>query len=154
MSIKELIIHQFEACYHKDTWYVSMHTAVKNLNAKDAVAKSASDNHSIFELVSHLYFFNKLELNRFKGIPDTIKIQSSKDSFQTNDDWEQLVSKMMQLFSEWITEVENSKEQRIIDNLESFQYMNLHNAYHIGQIVHIRKELGLWDSTHGVHYRT
>ena len=94
MSIKALIIKQFKACYDTNTWFVSIQTALENLDAKDALAKTSSDTHSIFELVYHLYFFNKLELDRFRGIPDSVEIKNGIDTFQHSDaDWEELTSK-------------------------------------------------------------
>jgi hypothetical protein len=33
---------------------------------------------------------------------------------------------------------------------EVLSQIALHNAYHIGQIVHLRKQHGIWDSNQGV----
>ncbi len=54
--------------------------------------------------------------------------------------------------TEWEEEIENSEEERLIRSCESLTYINLHNAYHIGQIVHIRKDGQFWDKGQGVDY--
>lgn len=55
--------------------------------------------------------------------------------------------------TEWEEEIQNSEEERLKRSCESLTYINLHNAYHIGQIVHIRKDGQFWDKGgQGVDY--
>ncbi|UOQ46709.1 DinB family protein [Gracilibacillus caseinilyticus] len=154
MNRKEVILNQFKACHNTDTWFVSLQTALKGLPAEQAYNYSAISVHSIFEIVNHLCFYNNLELNRFKGVQDNVQISDNETTFKplTEKSWELLVEELFQTLERWQSAIEQSDEECIEKNAESLTYINLHNAYHIGQIVFIRKSLGTWNDSQGVHY--
>ncbi|SHM43977.1 DinB family protein [Gracilibacillus kekensis] len=156
MNIKELILKQFQACHHTDTWFVSLHTALMGLNSQQAKAKTQSSTNSIFEIAHHLYFYNQLELQRFKGIDNKHNITDNRTTFHNEQElsWNRLVSELLQTMKEWEAEIERSNSESIEQFYENLTYINLHNAYHIGQIVHIRKLHGNWDEQAGVNYTT
>lgn len=154
MNTKELILNQFEASYNRDTWFVSLKTAVEGIGSYQASYKNENSTHSIMEIVHHLYFYNLLELNRFKGIADHVSIKDNKTTFSNAGEmsWEQLLNKLFNTMKDWLDEMKRCDEEYIERYIESLTYINLHNAYHIGQILQIRKSYGMWDENKGVNY--
>ena len=56
--IKEILLAQFTACYDEDHWFVALRNAVKNLSAEHAAWKLDGADNSIWEILSHLNFYN------------------------------------------------------------------------------------------------
>ncbi|WP_058308180.1 DinB family protein [Gracilibacillus massiliensis] len=156
MNTKDLILKQFQACHRTDTWFVSLQTALEGLNRQQAKAKDQSATNSIFEIAHHLYFYNRIELQRFKGINNEHNITDNRTTFHNEQElsWDRLVSELLQTMKEWEAEIEHSNSESIEQFYENLTYINLHNAYHIGQIVHIRKHHHNWDEKVGVNYTT
>ncbi|MGN8647290.1 DinB family protein [Gracilibacillus sp. HCP3S3_G5_1] len=154
MNNKQFILNQFVACYNRDTWFVSLKTALDGITSEQASYKMENTVHSISEIVHHLYFYNLLELNRFREIPDLVSVTDNKKTFTDSEEigWELLVEKIFTTFREWKREIEYCEEDYVEKFLESLYYINLHNAYHIGQIVQVRKNLGIWDENKGINY--
>jgi len=46
--------------------------------------------------------------------------------------------------------VENADDAKLKAIAPAIQHISAHNAYHIGQIVFVRKEQGSWDPSKGV----
>ncbi|MET0785074.1 MAG: DinB family protein, partial [Paenisporosarcina sp.] len=74
-------------------------------------------------------------------------------TFENNDglSWEQTVELTNQILSEWTIAIDECGEEKIQKWSSDLTYLTLHNAYHIGQIVHIRKQKEIWNPKQGVH---
>lgn len=160
MSEKSILIEQFDACYNESAWFVCAKSAVEGLTAEEAFWKPSAEIHSAYELLVHLNYWNERWLRRFKGeevsgseieIAETFEIEAK--------DWQAVSDKFISIMSEWKTLLKNADEAKfgeavsakIPDNWVSpIAQMNIHNAYHIGQIVVVRKLRGSWDSKQGV----
>ncbi|RKL64693.1 hypothetical protein CR203_24945 [Salipaludibacillus neizhouensis] len=154
MNIKELLLNQFRACHYRDTWFVSLNTALEGLSSEQASCKSKDSTNSILEIVNHLYFYNQLELNRFKGIANNVNVSDNKVTFSDlqKTSWTILVEQIFKTMTDWENVIESSDEAHLKKCSENLTYINLHNAYHIGQILYIRKSRGIWDGSGGINY--
>lgn len=131
------------------------------LTANQAVEQGEGGSNSIFGIANHLLFWNERYLKLFNQ--DTLPSHeiSNADTFRVDsldedpEAWEDLKMKLDNLFTRWeqvVTQCDESKlDERTHPDSEEAWWMSLahiviHNAYHIGQIVHIRKEQGLWKS--------
>ena len=54
------------------------------------------------------------------------------------------------VMTEWEKAVETADEKKLEEWAPVVARIGTHNAYHIGQIVFVRKEQGSWDATKGV----
>jgi uncharacterized damage-inducible protein DinB len=52
--------------------------------------------------------------------------------------------------TEWEKAVEAADDGKLAKNASLIAHVGAHNAYHIGQIVFVRKEQGSWDPEKGV----
>ena len=165
MTAKELLIQQFDACYNKDVWFVPLTGALRGLTSEQASVHNNGTNHSIRALVSHLIFWNQRYLTYLKGEIPSAKIENNDETFSDekaliNDlDWETAVKCLNNVMQEWRMLIEKTDDEKLAGRVteghdetwySAISNANIHNAYHIGQIVTIRKQQGSWDPKLGV----
>jgi len=157
---KEFLLTQLHACHNQDGWFAPMNVALRGLTADLAVQRVRQSVNSILGIVHHLVFYNERYLQRFKqgSVPKIVK--SISETFEYNDSgeitevWDDLQKKLDNLFAQWeeaIIKCDDAKfDSQTPDSDElwwsSLAHLAIHNAYHIGQIVYIRKEQGLWET--------
>lgn len=155
MTTKELFLDQFNACYDEENWFKPLKETLDGLTSEQATWNDGSSNHSILQLVHHLIFWNERYLFRFKDIPLTEMKKSDIDpTFEINEkDWELTLKKLDEVMSGLQEAFKNASEEKLqsspFKNSTDPWYsvianINIHNAYHIGQIVYIRKQQGSW----------
>lgn len=160
MNAKEILLEQFTACYNESAWFASAKAALENLSAEKAFWKPSEDSHSVAEIVNHLNFYNYKFLRRFKGekVEKTEKEIAETFLYETAD-WEKILQEFEQIMSEWKILLENADDAKFSEMIppnnqdewgSPIAQMNIHNAYHIGQIVFLRKLQSSWDSAKGV----
>jgi len=60
------------------------------------------------------------------------------------------VKKLNQLMTDWEKAVETADDAKLAANASLIAHMATHNAYHIGQILYVRKLEGAWNPDKGV----
>jgi hypothetical protein len=151
MSVKSILNEQLIACFDESAWFASAKSALENLSAEDAVWKPTNEIHSVCEITSHLNFYNRECLRRFNGIKierDSIEIAET----YTNKDWQNVLDEFNSIMSEWKVLLENTDEAKLAegDSASMIAHFNIHNAYHIGQIIIVRKLRKNWNAEQGV----
>ena len=155
---KEFLLTQMRACHNQDGWFAPLNFALRGLTAVLAFQRGRQSANSILGITHHLVFYNELYLQRFKqgSVPKTVvsiaETFEFKDPSQFAEVWDDLRQKLDNLFNQWeeaIIKCDDAKlDSHTPDSDElwwsSLAHLAIHNAYHIGQIVHIRKEQGLW----------
>jgi uncharacterized damage-inducible protein DinB len=162
MTSKEILLEQMDACYNQKNWFVPVTGALEGLTEQQAKWHEG-DNHSIWQIVNHLIFWNERWLERFKGeVPP--KMEGSNDSTFDGENgnyeqWDQAAGKLFNILDQWKNELTGADNTRLEG--EAFKdfgdswysvltQVTIHNAYHIGQIVYIRKQQGSWNPEQGV----
>jgi uncharacterized damage-inducible protein DinB len=160
---KDILINQMRACFDEENWFVTVQRALDGLTPPQAEWKSEGNN-SIHEIVNHLIFWNQRYLNIYKNVPVS-KVDSNDYTF-TNEstgnnigDWKSTVDKLYEVFTRWIELLNEADDTKLESQARKDQQgtwfdvlanINIHNAYHIGQIVTLRKQQGSWDPSKGV----
>lgn len=157
---KDLLIEQHTACYDEDVWFVSLRKALDGVTAEQAAWKPAGVDNSIFETVNHLIFWNERWLRRYRGelkYPEDIE---NKGTFRSDEaDWQRTLEKLWAVMDEWRDNLNKITGEKLVSPVNAeyqapwhspLGHQNIHNAYHIGQIVLLRKLQGSWDPTKGV----
>jgi uncharacterized damage-inducible protein DinB len=161
MNQRDILLKQMAANHNEPNWFVPVVRALQGLTAEQASVKKG-DSNSIWEIVNHLTFWNERYLHRFNGTPLTGKIESNDETFhnENNEDWEAAQTRLHKVLTDWIRAVKKADEDIFLrsahEDREDPWYsvianINIHNAYHIGQIIEIRKSQGNWDPKNGVH---
>ena len=164
MTAKEIILEQMAACRNEVNWFVPVSNALADLSLEHALLKDKSNN-SIMQIVVHLIFWNERYLNRFKGISNPKFTGENKETFEASSldiseiDLIKAKERLDLVLGEFYKAVRESEEDKLNspayeDKPEPwFSYLlhiTIHNAYHIGQIITIRKQHGNWNSSLGV----
>ncbi|MEP6945601.1 MAG: DinB family protein [Acidobacteriota bacterium] len=151
---------QFTACYDEDGWFVSLRKALDGVTSEQAAWKLASVDNSIFETVNHLIFWNERWLQRYRGELDRPEDVENKGTFKSDEgDWARTLEKLWVVMDKWRGKLAVITDDKLASPVNAeyqapwrspLAHQNIHNAYHIGQIVLLRKLQGSWDPTKGV----
>lgn len=157
MSTKAILLQQFDCSHRKEGWFVPLIDSIKGMNAKQAAWKDKKGGHSVWQQVNHLIFWNERYLQRFKGRTPR-KMTAKTETFneprvKSEKAWVATVKKADKLCEDWRKELKGTGKKKLKgvafsgtdDSWESIlSHITMHNAYHIGQIVSVRKLQGAW----------
>ncbi|KFN04415.1 DinB family protein [Bacillus clarus] len=148
--VKDVLADQLLANANDPSWYIPFSDAVKGLSEEEAFWKPSEESNSIAEIVQHLLYWNTTWQIRYKesNVNAVPAIGDNNKSFivsgnQTFEDLrEQLLGKLLQ----WQDLLNENKVESDVIGLpvsakwwEVLANVTTHNAYHIGQIIYIRK---------------
>ena len=151
-TLKSILLEQLRSTHNKAEWFVPGNTVVEGLTAEQASWTDGKGNHSVGQLANHLVFWNRRELRKFKGEPEE-KFSGNNDETFNNFDtkkWNDTVKQLDQVMTDWEQAVESADDAKLKDWYSDIAHIGTHNAYHIGQIVFLRKEQGSWNPEKGV----
>jgi len=151
-DLRGVLLKQLRTTHDQADWFVPAKTAVDGLTAEQASWSPGKGNHSVGQLAYHLWFWNARSLADFKGEKNpafTGKNDETFDSFSA-EQWNDLVKKLDQVMVEWEKAVEAADEKTLAEKASLVAVIGAHNAYHIGQIVYVRKLQGSWNPDKGV----
>jgi hypothetical protein len=156
---KNILLEQHNACYDDNQWFVSLKTVLDGVTAEHADWRPDGADNTIRETVNHLLFWNERWLKRYRGeiiAPEDIDNDST---FDAAADWDDTVARLFGVMETW-REIYGQIDDEKLSSSVSEKYdapwrsplgnQNIHNAYHIGQILLLRKLQGSWDPKKGV----
>ena len=152
MTLKEVLLEQLRSTHNKAEWFVPADTAVAGLTPAQANWTDKSGNHSVGQLANHLVFWDRDSLASFKGEKQA-KFDGNNDETFNNFDaksWAKTVTDLDAVMTEWEKAVEAADDAKISLWASRIAHVGTHNAYHIGQMVYVRKLQGVWDPNKGV----
>ncbi|MFC3878645.1 DinB family protein [Algoriphagus namhaensis] len=145
-SQNEFFEKQLKYSHDTENWYPSLSVAVDGLTAEQANWKDDSENHSIGQLLSHLTFWNGRLLESMQGGTPPNFNGNNDETFDAFD--EVGLELQIQDLDSIMTAMEKKTAEMTPKEIEGWgeTLANIasHNAYHIGQIVFIRKQNGWW----------
>lgn len=157
---KDILLEQHTACYDENEWFVAVANAIDGLTAEQAAWKPAGADNSIREEVNHLIFWNERWIQRYRGLLNYPEDIENTGTFKSDEaDWQAACEKLFAVMDEWREILEEITDEKLNSPVND-QYtapwrsplaqQNIHNAYHTGQIVLLRKLQGSWDPKKGV----
>lgn len=162
MSSTDIFRYQISTLTDTSDWFVSLKDALNGLSSADAVRVS-NGNHSIWELVYHIWFWNDRWLKRIRNEklePMTGDNETTFEAHNTGEEqWNALLNRLFNVMASMKQEAENMTEAKWMQNVsesnptpwyKAYSNLTTHTAYHIGQIVTLRKALGIWNPDQGV----
>jgi uncharacterized damage-inducible protein DinB len=152
MTLKEVLLAQLRSTHNKAEWFVPANTAVAGLTPVQASWTDKSGNHSVGQLANHLVFWDRNALMQFKGEKPPKFSGNNDETFNDFDakSWAKTVSDLDAVMTEWETAVEAADDAKVALWASMIAHVGAHNAYHIGQIIYVRKLEGVWDPAKGV----
>jgi hypothetical protein len=151
-TLKSILLDQLRSTHSKSDWFVCANVAVANLTPEQARWTDGKGNHSVGQLTYHLVFWNQRALQNFRGEKPAKLSGNNDDTFNNFDarHWNDLVHELDQVMTGIETAVANASDAQLAEWAPTLANISTHNAYHIGEIVMVRKEQGAWDASKGV----
>jgi uncharacterized damage-inducible protein DinB len=152
-TLKSILVEQLKTSHNKQDWFVPASKAVEGLTFEQALWKQGTSNHSIAQLVNHLTFWDKQQLTKFQGGKTPDFSGNNEETFTPPKDkaaWEAAVKEMDDAMTGWEKAVEAADDAKLQSWSSTIAHIGMHNAYHTGQILYIRKQQGSWDASKGV----
>jgi uncharacterized damage-inducible protein DinB len=124
-------------------------------------------SHSIWQLVWHMDFWMDHELTRIEGLPalypEHARLSWPSETPPSVDTWGREIARFGQLLARLAQHAGDSAEQLArtvsatdrseaehVSSLEAVLWQTIvHNSYHIGQVVTLRRALGVWPPESG-----
>ena len=147
--MKDVLADQLLANANDPSWYIPFSDAVKGLSEREAFWKPNEESNSIAEIVQHLLYWNSTWQTRYKesnvnAVP-AIEIITKVLCFQIiklSMNYGKTTKKLLQ----WKNLINEEKVESDVVGFpvsakwwEVLANVTTHNAYHIGQIIYIRK---------------
>lgn len=151
-TLREVLLSELKSTHNSEEWFVPANIAVKGLTAEQASWTDGKGNHSVGQLTYHLVFWNRRNLERLKGEQSPNYSGNNDETFDKFDakTWDQTVKDLDDVMNELEKWVETADEAKLAQSAQVITHISTHNAYHIGQIIYVRKEQGSWDPANGV----
>jgi uncharacterized damage-inducible protein DinB len=151
-TLRSILLEQLRTTHNQKDWFVPISVAVEGLTAEQASWKDGSGNHSVGQLSNHLLFWNKRELLKFKGEPEEKFSGNNDETFNNFDSkkWNDTVKQLDQVMIELEKFVESIDDKKLQALASEIAHIGTHNAYHVGQIIFVRKLQGSWNPEKGV----
>jgi uncharacterized damage-inducible protein DinB len=151
-TLRGVLLEQLHTTHDKEDWFVPANVAVDGLTAEQAMWSPGKGNHSVGQLAYHIWYWDQRALNDFKGVPNEKFDGNNNETFDKFDgaQWNDLVKKLDRVMTEWEKAVETADDKKLADNASLIAHVGAHNAYHIGQILYVRKLEGVWNPDKGV----
>ncbi|HZQ97000.1 MAG TPA: DinB family protein [Candidatus Sulfotelmatobacter sp.] len=151
-TLRSLLLHELHTTHNKADWFVPINAAVDGLTGEQARWQPPAGNHSAGQLTYHLLFWNRRTLESLQGKPEAKFSGKNDDTFTNFDDkqWADIVKQLDQVMTDYEKLVESADDQKLSSMAPMIANICTHNAYHVGQIVYVRKLQGSWNPEKGV----
>lgn len=150
----ELLLRMLETTFDKESWHPPFKNAIEGLTAEQAKWRPVGKaTNTIWENVNHLIYYKERTVANLENREWTQYLDNNETFYlteQLNEDkeWIAVVERAVKVqgslreaLSKVTTEQleQNALEEKLFD-------ITLHDAYHTGQIIQIRKMQGSWPS--------
>jgi uncharacterized damage-inducible protein DinB len=151
-TLKGVLLEQLQTTHDKKDWFAPASVAVEGITAEQASWRDGKGNHSIGQLAAHLVFWNRQQLAKFKGDKPEAFSGDNNETFNafTPAKWAETKRELDEVMKAWEQAVQNADDQKLASWASTIAHIGAHNAYHIGQMVYIRRLQGTWDPEKGV----
>ncbi|SDM52231.1 DinB superfamily protein [Fictibacillus solisalsi] len=154
MNRMDLLLNVLDTTYDKESWYAPFKDAISGITAEQASWRPPGEaTKSIWENVNHLIYYKERTAARMVGREWTNNLDGDETFLLTErssdeQEWKNVVERaeaaqqgLRHALSETSAEDldKDSLEAKLLDIL-------MHDAYHTGQILLIRKMQGSWPS--------
>jgi uncharacterized damage-inducible protein DinB len=154
MKRTDLLLRMLDTTYDQESWYAPFKHAIEGLKAEQASWRPGGEaTKTIWENVNHLTYYKERLTAQLEGREWNQTLDGNETFYlteQLNDDkaWSAVVERvesahrlLREALGRTTTEEleQNALEEKLLDIM-------LHEAYHTGQIIQMRKMQGSWPS--------
>ncbi|MBJ8009260.1 DinB family protein [Bacillus mycoides] len=157
---KDVLSDQLLANANDPSWYLPFSDSVERLSEEHAFWTPNEESNSIAEIVQHLLYWNQTWQTRYqKSHVDAVLSIGNNNSFiiSENHTFAALKKQLLEVLLRWQELLSEEKVEREVNGYPGhvkwwaiLGNVSTHNAYHIGQIIYIRKLQNSWKIDAGV----
>ncbi|MFC5472278.1 DinB family protein [Cohnella suwonensis] len=156
MKKREWLLNGWDTAYDKEEWYPPLADALRDVTAKQASWRPDGNHvNTIWETLHHLVFYKERLLKRLTGeekeYPEGV---TNDDTFAvasaTEKDWQLALSQLSEVHLGLREKLAGMTEDELVTKIPHrevgvwLQQLIVHDAYHAGQIIFLRKLQGIW----------
>lgn len=151
-DLRRVLLEQLQTVHNQKDWFVPTSIPVDGVTADQANWTDGKGNHSVGQLTYHILFWNRRALADFKGENPGKFSGNNEETFDNFDakQWAATVKELDQVMTDLEEAVQSADEAKLKKNASLIAHVGAHTAYHLGQIVYVRREQGSWDPEKGV----
>ncbi|MGD6774661.1 DinB family protein [Sutcliffiella horikoshii] len=157
--VAKMFLEQLDIHCHENEWFASMDQALQGVTAAEASWTSSGISNSIWQIVNHLIFWNEDVIHRIKGTDNPHKAEDNEATFGSQGDpedesgWAKTVQRLSEVMNKLKRVIEDLNDEKLKAPYAANSYSTerllsnimMHDTYHIGQIVLLRKLQSSWD---------
>jgi uncharacterized damage-inducible protein DinB len=156
LNSKNLVLSLLDFRLDHEAGFVPLMDAISGLTAEQASWQPTENSHSIWQIVNHVTFWNQWVLDRLQGIVHDAAYIRNDETFgnpgeaMNETSWREAVERVRAVchkMRETVLQLDDSQLEQPYDDEGTpvkvvLADLALHDAYHIGQILYIRKMQG------------
>lgn len=158
MNVTDVFRAQREVGWAKEEWFVPLSAALEGLGALEAAWQPPGAGNTIWQTVNHINYWNERMLFYMTDAPLPKSITNDETFGEPGDPndsagWaatlertQQIADQLKSVLAE-LTDADLTRKLGSITFGESLPSWLLHDSYHTGQIVLLRKLQGSWPAT-------
>ena len=161
MDLRAVLLAQLHSTHDKAEWFVPFDTAVAGLTPDQVRwvprAGGPGQMHSVAQLVAHLVYWNENSLAKLRGEKPAAYSGNNEDTFVGYDvnkitpaEWTALIARFDRDMAGMENWVQSASDADLAKGANMVAHVGTHNAYHLGEIVYVRKLQGSWNPDKGV----
>ncbi len=133
---RETLVRMWTEAWTEGIWFASWRGAVDGLSARQAAWKPDPARHSIWQIVSHIMFWQEYTLRLAAGDRPT-QDEVDRRNWEEPDDvseraWEETRARFAESHQKMLAAMQSAQ------TLDRLVYHLPHDSYHIGQIMYVR----------------
>jgi len=151
-TLRSILLAQLRSTHASQEWFVPAGGALAGLTPEQANWSPGGENHSVAQLATHLVFWNGRILEQLRGAaPESFK-GDNKETFTPVDatTWPATIARLDTILRGMEELVESADDAKLAAMASTIAHVSTHNAYHLGQILYVRKLQGAWNPDQGV----
>lgn len=158
-DLRSVLLEQLRSTHNQAQWFVPFDTAVAGLTPEQArwVPKPNAQMHSVAQLAAHLVYWNERSLAQLKHEKPAAFSGNNEETFVGYDvnnitaaEWTSLIARFDRVMTDYEQWIKSASDADLAANASTLAHVGTHNAYHLGEIVYVRKLQGSWDPSKGV----
>lgn len=155
-AIRELLQQNWDYAMNTEDWSPPLAIALDGVDHKQALWKpEGAASNSIWELVNHLTYYKERWLHHLQGLPKWPEVTDNDTTFTVTatgeEAWQEAVAKLKAVHMSFQAEIAKLTDAQLDGadpdvTPQNFMSLILHDSYHTGQIMLLRKLQGSWQA--------
>ena len=157
--VTKIFLEQLDMHCHENEWFASMDQSLHGVTAAEASWTNSDSSNSIWQIVNHLIFWNEDVIHRIKGTENPHKPKSNEETFgnpgnpEDEKEWKRTVQRLNEVMNQLKAAIAVLEDEKLKTLYAPNRYsierllsnIMMHDSYHIGQIILLRKLQSSWD---------